>query len=98
MDSFIYILDTLVNQLLQTVIGYCGYFFSSVDPTWTYDSFKNNCWYSFVQGEGEDDVTDSGYIFPRELRDEADKMMYKGTGAQYTTLKRVKTIFGLNAN
>lgn len=84
--------------MLQTVIGYCGYFFSSVDPTWTYDSFKNNCWYSFVQGEGEDDVTDCGYIFPRKLRDEADKMMYKGTGAQYTTLKRVKTIFGLNAN
>lgn len=84
--------------MLQTVIGYCGYFFSSVDLTWTYDSFKNNCWYSFVQGEGEDDVTNNGYIFPRELRDEADKMMYKGTGTQYTTLKRVKTIFRLNAN
>lgn len=28
----------------------------------------------------------------------ADKMIYKGTGAQYTTLKRVKTIFGLNDN
>ena len=26
------------------------------------------------------------------------KMIYKGTGAQYTTLKRVKTIFGLNDN
>lgn len=71
LDNFIYIPDTFVNQMLQTVIGYCGYFFSSVDPTWTYDSFKSNCWYSFVQGEGEDDVTDSGYIFTRKLRDEA---------------------------
>ena len=59
LDDFIYIPDTLVNQMLQTVIGFCGYFFSSVDPTWTYDSFKNNCWYSFVQGEGEDDITSS---------------------------------------
>ena len=71
LDKFIYIPDTLVNQMLQTVIGHCGYFFSSVYPTWTYDSFKSNCWYSFVQGEGEDDVTDSGYIFTRKLRDEA---------------------------
>ena len=51
LDNFIYIPDTLVNQMQQTVIGYCGYFFSSVDPTWTYDSFKNNCWYSFVQAK-----------------------------------------------
>ena len=29
---------------------------------------------------------------------ESFKMIYKGTGAQYTTLKRVKTIFGLNDN
>lgn len=26
------------------------------------------------------------------------KMIYKSIGAQYTTLKRVKTIFGLNEN
>lgn len=29
---------------------------------------------------------------------ESFKMIYKSTGAQYTTLKRVKTIFGLNEN
>lgn len=29
---------------------------------------------------------------------ESFKMIYKGTWAQYTTLKRVKTIFGLNEN
>ena len=29
---------------------------------------------------------------------ESFKMVYKGTGAQYTTLKRVKALFGLNNN
>lgn len=72
LDNFIYIPDILVNQMLQTVIGHCGYFFSKVDPTWAHESFQNNCWYSFIQGEGEDDLTDSGYIFPRKLRDVAD--------------------------
>lgn len=70
LDNFVYIPDILVNQMLQTVIGHCGYFFSSVDSTWTHDSFKYNCWYSFIQGEAEDDLTDSGYIFPHKLRDE----------------------------
>lgn len=36
---------------------------------WTHNSFKDNCWYSFVQGENAEDATDSGYIFTRKLRD-----------------------------
>lgn len=70
LNFFVYFPDNIVNQMLQTVVGHCGYYFSSLDPTWTHDSFKNNCWYSFVKGEGEDDPTDSGYIFTRKLRDE----------------------------
>ena len=67
---FIYLPDSMVNQLLRTVVGKCGYFFAKNDPTWTHESFKKNCWYSFIQGEKDDDTTDSGYIFPRKLRDE----------------------------
>ena len=67
---FIYLPDCMVNQLLRTVVGRCGYYFSNNDLTWTHDSFKTNCWYSFIQGEKKDDTTDSGYIFPRKLRDE----------------------------
>lgn len=70
LNSFVYIPDNIVNQLLRTVVGRCGYYFSRIDPTWTHDSFKDNCWYSFVRGEARQDVTDSGYIFPRKLRDE----------------------------
>ena len=70
LDFFIFIPDNMVNKFLQTVVGRCGYFFSSCDSTWSHESFKNNCWYSFIQGEEENDLTDSGYIFPRKLRDE----------------------------
>lgn len=67
---FIYLSDDMINQLLKTVVGKCGYFFSENDPMWSHESFKNNCWFSFIQGESKDDITDSGYIFPRKLRDE----------------------------
>lgn len=70
LDSFIYIPEAMVNQMLKTVVGRCGYYFSKVDCTWTHDSFKNDCWYSFIQGEKANDVTDSGYLFIRKLRDE----------------------------
>lgn len=69
---FIYIPDTLMNQLLKTAVGRCGYYFAKNDPDWVHDDFKNKCWYSFVQGEDKDDITDSGYIFTRKLRDELD--------------------------
>ena len=58
--------------MLRTVVGRCGYYFSYKDPKWNHNSFKNNCWYSFIQGENPNHVTDSGYIFTRKLRDELD--------------------------
>lgn len=69
LQHFIYFSDDLINQMLRTVVGRCGYYFSQRDPGWSHGSFKDNCWYSFVQGENADHVTDSGYIFTRKLRD-----------------------------
>lgn len=69
LQHFIYFSDDLINQMLQTVVGRCGYYFTKCDSKWNHDSFKANCWYSFVQGENPDHVTDSGYIFTRKLRE-----------------------------
>lgn len=69
LNFFIFIPDETINQMLRCVVGRCGYYFSKEDSLWTHDSFKNNCWYSFIQGEKKDDITDSGYLFPRKLRD-----------------------------
>lgn len=69
LQHFIYFSDGLTDQMLRTVVGRCGYYFAKNDPMWTHNSFKDNCWYSFVQGENAEDATDSGYIFTRKLRD-----------------------------
>ncbi len=69
LQHFIYFSDGLIDQMLRTVVGRCGYYFAKNDPMWTHNSFKDNCWYSFVQGENAEDATDSGYIFTRKLRD-----------------------------
>lgn len=68
LDFFIYIPDSMINQMLAIVIGKCGYYFKRQIGKWTDDDFKNNCWYSFVPGE-EMKPTDSGYVFNRKLRD-----------------------------
>ena len=68
LDFFIYIPDKLINQMLATVIGKCGYYFKRQRGAWTDNDFKTNCWYSFVPGE-ELKPTDSGYVFNRKLRD-----------------------------
>lgn len=70
LNFFIYFPDEVIDQMLQTAVGRCGYYFSRLDPTWTHQSFKDNCWYSFVQGENADDATDSGFIFTRKLREQ----------------------------
>lgn len=70
LNNFIYIPDEVIDQMLRTAVGRCGYYFSKFDPTWTHNSFKDNCWYSFVQGENTDDATDSGFIFTRKLREQ----------------------------
>lgn len=69
LDFFVYIPDNHVNQMLQTVIGKCGYYFKERIASWNNDSFLNDCWYSFIPGEKRS-FTDSGYIFTRKLRDE----------------------------
>ncbi len=69
LQHFMYFSDELIDQMLRTVIGRCGYYFTQYDSNWTHSSFKNDCWYSFVQGENSDHVTDSGYIFTRKLRE-----------------------------
>lgn len=67
---FVYIPDDMMTQLLQTVVGKCGHYFMSYDTSWCHDSFTNNCWYSFIQGENKEDRTDSGYVFIRMLHEE----------------------------
>lgn len=69
LKHFIYFSDDLIDQMLRTVIGRCGYYFIQNVPGWDHNSFKSECWYSFIQGENPDDATDSGYIFTRKLRD-----------------------------
>ena len=69
LKHFIYFSDDLIDQMLRAVVGRCGYYFTQNDPKWNHNSFKNECWYSFVQGENPDDATDSGYIFTRKLRE-----------------------------
>lgn len=72
LENFIYFSDGLIDQMLRIVVGRCGYYFAKNDSTWNHNSFKQNCWFSFVQGENTDDATDSGYIFTRKLRDKLD--------------------------
>lgn len=70
LKHFVYIPEAIEIQMLKTVVGKCGYYFKSVDPQWKHDSFKDNCWYSFIQGEQKDDMTDSGFLYPSKLRNE----------------------------
>lgn len=70
LSFFIYIPDDMMTQMLQTAVGKCGYFYKLRDPHWTHDSFKTDCWYSFIQGENVTDKTDSGYVFIRMLHEE----------------------------
>jgi hypothetical protein len=69
LKQFIYFSDDIIDQMLRVVVGRCGYFFMQKDSTWNHESFKEQCWYSFIQGENTDDATDSGYIFTRKLRE-----------------------------
>ena len=68
LDFFVYLPDVMVDKMLQAVVGYCGYYFKTKDLSWTHDSFKVNCFYSYIPGE-QPNPTDSGYLFMRKLRD-----------------------------
>ena len=69
LNHFIYFSDDLIDQMLRTAVGRCGYYFMQNVPGWNHNSFKSECWYSFIQGENPEDATDSGYIFTRKLRE-----------------------------
>ncbi|MCK6144956.1 phosphoribosyltransferase-like protein [Prevotella intermedia] len=69
LKQFIYFSDDIIDQMLRVVVGRCGYFFMKNNSTWNHKSFKEKCWYSFIQGENPNDATDSGYIFTRKLRE-----------------------------
>lgn len=68
LDTFIYIPDSHLDQMLLTIIGKCGYFFQNKVNGWSHDDFFKSCWYSFIPGETAS-YTDSGYIFTRKLRE-----------------------------
>jgi hypothetical protein len=65
---FIFYPDTMINQMLKTVIGYCGQYLANHFLDWQHDDFKNRCIYTFIPGETIN-PTDSGHIYVRKLRD-----------------------------
>lgn len=69
LDFFIFYPSTMVNQLLKTVVGYCGGVLKSHFPNWQHNDFTNKCLYSFIPGE-TNSITDSGHIYVRKLRNE----------------------------
>lgn len=68
LDFFIYYNEDFVEQMIIAVVGKCGYKLQELNGAWSYEDFKNNCWYSFIPGEHPHD-SDSGHIFIRKVRD-----------------------------
>jgi hypothetical protein len=71
LDFFLFYPKIMINQMLKTVIGYCGEQFTSRFSDWLHDDFKKRCIYSFIPGETTN-PTDSGHIYLRKLRNELD--------------------------
>ncbi|MBR1621060.1 MAG: hypothetical protein IJ669_02960 [Prevotella sp.] len=68
LDFFVYYSDDLVDQLIIAAVGRCGYKLQELNGGWSYNDFKEKCWYGFVPGEHPHD-SDSGHIFIRKVRD-----------------------------
>lgn len=68
LDYFVYIPEDMVNQLFKTVVGKAGFHFRKTDPAWNNNSFKNDCWYSYIPGEVPN-ISDSGGIFARKVKE-----------------------------
>lgn len=68
-DFFNYYSEEMVNQMLRTSVGKAGYELSQYFPDWKHEDFKSRCYYSFIPGETSN-LSDSGYLFIRKLRDE----------------------------
>jgi hypothetical protein len=69
LNFFMFFPKPMINQMLKTVIGYCGEYLQSRFPDWKHDDFINRCIYSYIPGETVH-PTDSGHIYLRNLRDE----------------------------
>ena len=67
-DFFIYYPDKMVNQMLETSIGYAGQHLVKILKDWKHEDFFNRCYYSFIPGE-TNNPSDSGRVFLRKLRD-----------------------------
>ncbi|GHU55666.1 hypothetical protein FACS189442_3510 [Spirochaetia bacterium] len=59
--------NSMLDQMLNAVIGYCGEFFSSHIANWQHEDFKRRCYYTFIPGETIN-PTDSGHTYVRKLR------------------------------
>lgn len=68
LDFFVYYSDDLVDQLIIAAVGRCGYKLQELNGGWSYNDYKEKCWYGFVPGEHPHD-SDSGHIFIRKVRD-----------------------------
>jgi hypothetical protein len=69
LNFFMFYPKAMINQMLKTLIGYCGNFLASYFPNWQYNDFREKCFYSFIPGETKN-PTDSGHIYVRKLRSE----------------------------
>jgi hypothetical protein len=69
LDFYIFYPKQMINQMLKTVVGYCGEFLQSRFPDWQHEDFTKRCIYSFIPGETKN-PTDSGHIYVRKLRNE----------------------------
>ena len=79
LDFFIFYPKSMINQMLKTVVGYCGEYLSSCFPDWKHEDFINRCIYSFIPGETKN-PTDSGHIYVHKLKNELhipqDRIVY----------------------
>jgi hypothetical protein len=69
LNFFMFFPKPMINQMLKTVIGYCGEYLRLRFPDWSHNDFENRCIYSYIPGENTH-PTDSGHIYLRNLRDE----------------------------
>jgi hypothetical protein len=67
LDFFMFYPKPIIDQMLKTVIGYCGNILSSYLSDWQHEDFKRRCIYTYMPGETVN-PTDSGHTYLRKLR------------------------------
>jgi len=79
LDFFMFYPKPMINQMLKTVVGYCGEYLQSCFPNWKHEDFIKRCIYSFIPGETKN-PTDSGHIYVHKLKNELhipqDRIVY----------------------